>query len=88
MMNSPEFRRDPVTGRWVIVAPERSQRPMALDGAEPGRRANFETGPCPFCSGRESATPNEVFAIREAGSRPDASGWRLRVVPNMFPAVR
>ncbi len=85
---APEFRRDPVTGRWVIVAPERSLRPMALEGAEPRHRAGREDRPCPFCTGQEHDTPNEVFAIRSPGTSPDSPGWQLRVVPNMYPAVR
>ena len=84
----PEYRRDPVTGRWVIIAPERARRPMSLAGAQPRHRANGERTPCPFCPGEEHDTPHEVFAVRDAGSRPDGPGWHLRVVPNKFPAVR
>lgn len=84
----PEFRRDPITGRWVIIAPERSLRPMALEGAEPRHRVGLEARVCPFCVGRECDTPNEVYAIREPGTEADSPGWQLRVVPNMFPAVR
>lgn len=85
---NPEFRRDPVSGRWVVIAPERSRRPMALEGAEPRHRAGLEARTCPFCVGRECDTPNEVFAIREPGTAADSPGWQLRVVPNMYPAVR
>jgi UDPglucose--hexose-1-phosphate uridylyltransferase len=31
-------------------------------------------------------TPPEVWADREEGSAPDGPGWRVRVVPNKFPA--
>lgn len=86
--DEPEYRRDPVTGRWVVVAPERSLRPMSLAGAEPRHRANGERKVCPFCPGQEHDTPHEVFALREPGTLPDGPGWRLRVVPNKFPAVR
>jgi UDPglucose--hexose-1-phosphate uridylyltransferase len=85
---APELRRDPVTGRWVIVAPERSLRPMVLEGSEPRHRIGAETRPCPFCTGQEHQTPHEVFAIRKPGTPVDGPGWQLRVVPNMFPAVR
>lgn len=43
---------------------------------------------CPFCPGGEWDTPNEVYAVRDPGTAPDGPGWRLRVVPNKFPAVR
>jgi UDPglucose--hexose-1-phosphate uridylyltransferase len=41
---------------------------------------------CPFCEGRESATPPETFALGPPGRPADAPGWRVRVVPNKFPA--
>ncbi|MFN7918596.1 MAG: galactose-1-phosphate uridylyltransferase [Bryobacteraceae bacterium] len=80
----PELRRDPVTGRWVIIATERSRRPSDFV-REPvviqGGRV------CPFCSGNESKTPPEVLAFRN-GSQPNGAGWSIRVVPNKFPALR
>ncbi|MBX9582653.1 MAG: DUF4921 family protein [Gemmataceae bacterium] len=85
---APEFRRDPVTGRWVVVAPERAARPMALRGAEPRHRPDRERKPCPFCPGQEHDTPHEVYALRDPGTAPDGPGWRLRVVPNKFPVAR
>ena len=79
----PEFRKDPVTGRWVIIARERAKRPFAF---------TFEKHPsqvenCPFCRSNESQTPSEVLAYRPAGSLRDSSDWWLRVVPNKFPAL-
>lgn len=88
MNPEPEFRRDPVCGRWAVVAPERSLRPMTLEGAEPRHRRNGERRPCPFCPGQEHDTPHESLAYRAPGSAPDGPGWQLRVVPNKFPAVR
>lgn len=41
---------------------------------------------CPFCEGRESATPPETYAVGPPGRPADAPGWRVRVVPNKFPA--
>ncbi len=88
MSDEPELRRDPVTGRWVLIAPERARRPIALSDAGPHHRTNGERTPCPFCPGQEYDTPNETFAYREPGSAPNGPGWHLRVVPNKFPAVR
>jgi UDPglucose--hexose-1-phosphate uridylyltransferase len=88
MSDEPELRRDPVTGRWVLIAPERARRPIALSDAGPQSRTAGERRPCPFCPGEEHDTPNEVYAIRDPGSSPNGFGWRLRVVPNKFPAVR
>jgi len=88
MIPEPEFRRDPVCGRWAVVAPERALRPITLQDAGPRHRHNGERKPCPFCPGQEHDTPHEVLAYRDPGSRADGPGWKLRVVPNRFPAVR
>jgi UDPglucose--hexose-1-phosphate uridylyltransferase len=88
MSTEPEFRRDPVCGRWAVVAPERSRRPITLDGAAPRHRTNGERKPCPFCPGQEHDTPREVLAYRDPGTPADGPGWHLRVIPNRFPAVR
>jgi len=81
----PELRRDPIVGRWVIIATERARRPAEphppAPPATPGRL-------CPFCPGHEDKTPHEVYASGRPGDAPDAPGWRVRVVPNRFPALR
>lgn len=66
------------------MAPDRAHRPGApapATGAEPPEPD------CPFCEGRELETPPETFALGEAGRLPDTPGWRVRVVPNRYPAV-
>jgi UDPglucose--hexose-1-phosphate uridylyltransferase len=78
----PEYRQDPLTGRMVIVAEERAARPHQFDIAE----RPFQ-GVCPFCEGNESYTPSEITAFRSPDSEPNSPGWRVRVVPNKYPAV-
>ena len=79
----PEFRKDPVVDRWVIIAAERSKRP------QPPRATNEVTlaEPCPFCTGNEWMTPPESLAFRDPLTRADSPGWQVRVVPNKYPAV-
>lgn len=79
----PDLRKDPVIGRWVIIATERAKRPTAYLGDH----AKPRTGFCPFCRGQEHHTPPEVLAYREGSSMPDSPGWWVRVVPNKFPAL-
>jgi len=81
----PEMRKDPVIGRWVIVAKSRANRPHDFEAA-PSRRKGKAF--CPFCVGNESHTPEEVYAVREHSSVADTPGWSLRVVPNKFPALQ
>ena len=88
----PQLRKDPVLGRWVIIATERARRPSDFK-AEPGEAAlkgepEPQEGPCPFCEGNEHMTPPEIIAFRDEGSRPDGPGWRVRVVPNKYPALQ
>ncbi len=86
-MDEPEMRRDPVAGRWVVIAPGRAARPLELADAQP-RCGPASVVVCPFCEGAERETPNEVYALRAPGSAPNGPGWQLRVGPNLYPAVR
>ncbi|MBI4830403.1 MAG: DUF4931 domain-containing protein [Candidatus Lindowbacteria bacterium] len=80
----PELRKDPVVGRWVIIATERGKRPMDFH-PEP---VIDDTGFCPFCEGHEDKTPPEILAFRENHQVANGPGWKVRVVPNKFPALR
>ncbi|MEO0231864.1 MAG: galactose-1-phosphate uridylyltransferase [candidate division WOR-3 bacterium] len=81
----PELRYDPIRWRWTIISPERGIRPKDFF------REKREIPPkddCPFCEGNETKTPREVFSIRDGKSEKDKPGWKVRVVPNKFPALR
>ncbi len=80
----PQFRKDPIIGRWVIISIERAKRPMDYTSQPRVKPA----GMCPFCPGNEDKTPPEVLAYREPGKSKDSEGWWLRVVPNKYPALR
>ncbi len=81
----PEMRRDPVNGRWVIIAPDRADRPHDFHHSS----GNVENGSeCPFCAGNEGETPPEIAALRPAESPADGPEWRARLVPNRYPALR
>jgi UDPglucose--hexose-1-phosphate uridylyltransferase len=81
----PELRRDPVIGRWVIIAADRSRRPDEFRKNGPPEGFPKDV-PCVFCPGNEHLTPPEIMAIRPEGPWGGA-GWRARVVPNKFPAL-
>ena len=81
----PELRKDPVIGRWVIIATERAKRPSAyMVEPEPKVKHGF----CPFCLGNEQHTPPEALSYRSPGTLRDSPGWWVRVVPNKFPALQ
>lgn len=78
----PELRQDPTTYDWIIIAKERAKRPNVF------RKNNMlETSlpvyikECPFCQGNEHKTPEAI----DIYGTPDK--WRIRVVPNKFPAL-
>jgi len=82
----PELRRDPIIGRWVIIATERAKRPnqfavnMEKVVPPPGQK-------CPFCEGNEYMTPPEIYALRKPGSAPNGPGWSVRVIPARNPLL-
>jgi len=79
----PELRRDPITHRWAIIATERALRPKNL--SRDLTRKPKTPRVCPFCPGNEHMTPAPIAEVRDGDG--DA-GWRIRVVPNKFPALR
>jgi UDPglucose--hexose-1-phosphate uridylyltransferase len=81
----PELRKDPISGRWVIIAIERGKRPTDFASPPVQRRKG---GFCPFCHGNEYTTPPEIMAFRPAGTQPNSAGWTLRVMANKFPALQ
>jgi UDPglucose--hexose-1-phosphate uridylyltransferase len=79
----PELRKDPISGRWVIISIERGKRPSDFGMRVSAKKGGF----CAFCEGNEHTTPTEILALRPDKSRPNTPGWTLRVVPNKFPAL-
>jgi UDPglucose--hexose-1-phosphate uridylyltransferase len=78
----PGYRNDAILDRRVIIAAERAARPYTTQSGSVAR-----SGPetCPFCPDHESDTPPETY--RTGGGEPDGPGWRVRVVPNLYPIV-
>jgi UDPglucose--hexose-1-phosphate uridylyltransferase len=81
-----ELRRDPITGRYVIIAPERQLSRAAFDRPRPVAAMGGDM--CPFCEGQEWAAGRELLAWRPADSPRDGRGWQVRVVVNREPALR
>jgi UDPglucose--hexose-1-phosphate uridylyltransferase len=81
-----EVRVDPLTGLKTIVADGRADRPggWPIAGAD---AAPIDPEGDPFAPGHEDRTPPEVAADRPGGGAPDTPGWRVRVVPNLYPAL-
>ena len=80
----PELRKDPITGRWVIISTDRGKRPNDFLRESVIAR---EPKNCPFCVGNEAKTPPEVLVYGRNGGGANTSGWKLSVVQNRFPAL-
>ena len=81
-----DFRTDWLTGRSVLLAENRALRPNEFAeqsaDAEGAAHGDAPHAPCPFCPGQEAGTPPAVLTKAD-----EAGQWRVRVVPNKFPAV-
>lgn len=75
----PELRKNPLTGQWVSVAPERSRRPSDYAFSH----GEIDPAICPFCPGNEHATPPALLTYAD-----DDGVWLLRAFPNRYPALR
>ena len=68
----PELRKDPISGRWVIISVERGKRPTDFVSPSQKRKAG---GFCPFCPGNEHMNPQEIYVVRtERTPSPAAPG--------------
>src|SRR5207245_10065430 len=74
------LRRGPGWGREGGTAPGRARRPGAWrPQVEPPTQEELGSGP--FCAGHEDMTPPQTLVLPEEGD------WKVRVVPNLYPAL-
>ena len=73
-----ELRHDPIQKRWVIVAQDRSLVPTGFEHVPANHMSHVDS---PFRAG------NELFAGDPIWRWPPEGDWRVRVVPNRFPAL-
>jgi len=78
------LRIDVLTGRYVIVASHRNDRPGAATDDPP---LSEPPDGNPFLEGNEHKTPGERLALRRTETSPNSPGWLVRIVPNQFPVV-
>lgn len=79
-----EFRQNPITKQWVLIAPGRAKRP------EDFRTYSVMAGlpeldpSCVFCPGNENKNPDLCDDVCRI---PNNDAWQLRVIPNKFKAL-
>ena len=81
-LSSYHMRRDRLTDQWVACAPDRGGRPKRTQVEAPDEASGPVAG-CPFCPGNEEMLPGilDEIVTREGG-------WRVRAVPNKYPAFQ
>lgn len=77
----PELRQNLLTREWVIIATERAKRPEEFKTKKAKIEVPEYKENCPFCPGNEKMAPQEIFSIK------GKKGWKVRVIPNKFPAL-
>ncbi|MEO9594447.1 galactose-1-phosphate uridylyltransferase [Rhodopirellula bahusiensis] len=81
-------RQDPISGSWTIFAPGRARRPDQFKSHRPKPDVSMD---CPFCHGNEHLTPASVWSAKLSEDEevvPQSADWTVRVVPNLFPAIK
>lgn len=81
----PQLRQNYILKEWVIIATERAKRPEQLKENKNIMDLNvpaYEES-CPLCPGNEEKFGNTTELFRIA----DGPDWKLRVIPNKFPAL-
>lgn len=80
-----QLRRDPADHSWTIFLDDLDYGPSSYEICGTNIRNNDI---CPLCHGQEAQTTPEIMALRPKGGEKNKGGWTIRVVPNMYPALR
>ncbi len=75
-----EFRQNPITKQWVLIAPSRNKRPDEFATYSVMHGVPEVDAKCVFCPGNEHTNP-EILRV------PLKGDWDIRVIPNKFAAV-
>lgn len=75
-----EFRQNPITKQWVLIAPARGKRPDQYKTYSVMHGVPEVDEKCVFCPGNEHMN-SELLRV------PNNDNWELRVIPNKFAAL-
>lgn len=77
-----DMRQNKLTGQWVILAPDRGDRPRQFQQPDAHTKESAHVADCPFCLGNEHLLPDII--MQESAANGD---WQTRVVPNKYPVL-
>lgn len=79
-MQNSEFRRDMVSGDWVVIAPKRAMRPEQFFSKV--KRKRIPKTKCPFEDPQKSGNGEPVLLYTDGKKK-----WTIQVIPNKFPVL-
>ncbi len=81
-----EFRYDPLTGDWTVIASGRAKRPETFQSNKKKRKKEIDN--CPFCNPENLKYKTEVITNNHQVAPDDdlPSDWKVVSIPNKFPA--
>ena len=74
-----ELRKEPISRRWVLIAPERQKKDDVAEGSSISDK-------CPFCIGNEDMTPDEIERWKLLNE--SHSEWDIRVIPDKYALLK
>ncbi len=80
-----ELRRDPVSGEWLILAPEFSAKPSDLVDNTKKRRTPSDIKTCPFEHPQKSGNEKPYLVYPNSAN---SNAWRAMVFANKFPVLQ
>lgn len=75
-----EFRQNPITKNWVLIAPTRGKRPDQYKTYSVMHGVPEQDDKCIFCPGNEGQN-GELARV------PKGKDWEIRIIPNKFAAL-
>jgi len=79
-----EFRQNPITKQWVLIAPKRAKRPEDFKTYSVMSGLPEVDSSCVFCPGNEDKNPDLCDDVCRI---PNNKDWELRVIPNKFASL-
>ncbi len=83
-----EFRQNPITKSWVLIAPGRNKRPDEYKTYSVMRGVPEHDKTCVFCPGNEKLNPEiERFDFKGDLISEKRDDWEIRIIPNKFASL-
>ncbi len=79
-----QFRQNPITKQWVLIAPGRGKRPQDFKTYSVMAGVPEFDPDCVFCPGNENKNPDLCDDVCRI---PNTKDWQLRVIPNKYRAL-